>query len=142
MGVSLQEFVRLAKHRCVIERDYLELEQEQGLGHFGGRPWRSFRHNATLCIAAYGFLVAEKSRFPPRPALGRWSWRRPGRRQTTGRGAAGKGQERCEVFSIASLPRKFAELLMRQLSYCPLFGARPLGLVLLNVPNKSQSIFL
>jgi hypothetical protein len=29
-----------------------------GLGHFEGRNWRGFHHHATLCIAAYGFLVA------------------------------------------------------------------------------------
>jgi hypothetical protein len=35
------------------------------LGHFEGRGWRGFHHHATLCIAAYGFLVAERSCFPP-----------------------------------------------------------------------------
>ncbi len=29
-------------------------------GHFEGRNWRGFHHHATLCIAAYGFLVAER----------------------------------------------------------------------------------
>ena len=38
-----------------IERDYQELKQEVGLGHFEGRGWRGFHHHATLCIAAYGF---------------------------------------------------------------------------------------
>src|SRR4029079_16563398 len=36
-----------------IERDYQELKQEVGLGHFEGRGWRGFHHHATLCIAAY-----------------------------------------------------------------------------------------
>ncbi|MGA2168366.1 MAG: IS701 family transposase, partial [Terracidiphilus sp.] len=36
-----------------------------GLGHFEGRGWRGFHHHATLSIAAYGFLVAERSRFSP-----------------------------------------------------------------------------
>ena len=57
--------VRLAKHRWIIERDYEELKQELGLGHYEGRGWRGFHHHATLCIAAYGFLVAERSRFSP-----------------------------------------------------------------------------
>ena len=30
--------------------------------------WRGFHHHATLCIAAYGFLVSERSRFSPQPA--------------------------------------------------------------------------
>jgi SRSO17 transposase len=57
--------VRLAKHRWLIERDYEELKQELGLGHYEGRNWRGFHHHATLCIAAYGFLVIERSRFSP-----------------------------------------------------------------------------
>lgn len=61
----LTELVRMAKHRWIVERDYEELKQELGLGHFEGRNWRGFHHHATLCIAAYGFLVAERNRFPP-----------------------------------------------------------------------------
>jgi len=30
-----------------------------------GRGWRGFHHHASLCIAAYGFLVAERCLFPP-----------------------------------------------------------------------------
>ena len=61
----LADLVRLAKQRWIIERDYQELKQELGLGHYEGRGWRGFHHHATLCIAAYGFLVAERSRFSP-----------------------------------------------------------------------------
>jgi hypothetical protein len=49
----------------VIERDYEELKSELGLTHYEGRNWRGFHHHATLCIAAYGFLMAERSRFSP-----------------------------------------------------------------------------
>ena len=62
---ELKALVGIAKQRWVIERDYEELKQELGLGHYEGRGWRGFHHHATLCIAAYGFLVAERSRFPP-----------------------------------------------------------------------------
>jgi SRSO17 transposase len=55
----IKELVRLAKLRWRIERDYQELKQELGLGHFEGRSWRGFHHHATLCIAAYSFLVTE-----------------------------------------------------------------------------------
>jgi len=61
--IGLKKLVALAKHRWIIERDYEELKQELGLRHFEGRGWRGFHHHATLCIAAYGFLVAERSRF-------------------------------------------------------------------------------
>ena len=64
-AVSLEELVATAKLRWRIERDYQELKQEIGLGHFEGRGWRGFHHHATLCIAAYGFLVAERCSFPP-----------------------------------------------------------------------------
>jgi SRSO17 transposase len=60
----------LTKHRWIIERDYQELKQELGLGHYEGRGWRGFHHHATLCIAAYGFLVAERSRFSPSARAG------------------------------------------------------------------------
>jgi SRSO17 transposase len=62
---SLKSLVKLAKHRWIIERDYEELKQELGLGHYEGRGWRGFHHHATLCIAAYGFLISERNRFSP-----------------------------------------------------------------------------
>ena len=57
---AARRLVRLAKLRWRIERDYQELKQELGLGHFEGRGWRGFHHHAALCIAAYGFLVRER----------------------------------------------------------------------------------
>ena len=68
--VAFSELVRMAKHRWIIERDYQELKQELGLGHFEGRGWRGFHHHATLCLAAYGFLVAERNRFSPSLRVG------------------------------------------------------------------------
>ncbi|MDT7953751.1 MAG: IS701 family transposase, partial [Acetobacteraceae bacterium] len=61
----LKRLVHIAKARWLIERDYQELKQEIGLGHYEGRGWRGFHHHASLCIAAYGFLVAERCLFPP-----------------------------------------------------------------------------
>ena len=57
--------MRVAKARWWIERDYQDLKQELGLGHYEGRNWRGFHHHASLCIAAYGFLIAERGLFPP-----------------------------------------------------------------------------
>ena len=62
---SFTELVRQAKRRWRIERDYQDLKQELGLGHYEGRGWRGFHHHATLCIAAYGFLISERAVFPP-----------------------------------------------------------------------------
>jgi SRSO17 transposase len=58
--MSLKELVRLAKLRWRIERDYEELKDEVGLNHYEGRGWRGFHHHATLCIAAYAFLMTER----------------------------------------------------------------------------------
>jgi SRSO17 transposase len=68
---KLKDLVAMAKQRWLIERDYEELKQELGLGHFEGRGWRGFHHHATLCIAAYGFLVIERARFSPSARAGR-----------------------------------------------------------------------
>src|SRR5262245_14780894 len=63
--MTLARLVELAKLRWRIERDYQELKQEVGLGHFEGRGWRGFHHHTTLCIAAYGFLISERETIPP-----------------------------------------------------------------------------
>ncbi len=58
--ITWQEMIRTVMGRWRIERDYEELKQELGLGHFEGRNWRGFHHHASLCIAAYGFLMLER----------------------------------------------------------------------------------
>jgi len=64
-NISFRKLVDFAKLRWRIERAYQELKQEVGLGHFEGRGWRGFHHHATLSIAAYGFLIAERATIPP-----------------------------------------------------------------------------
>lgn len=61
-GIAFKDLIDTIKARWRIERDYLELKQELGLGHFEGRNWRGFHHHASLCIAAYGFLMLERLR--------------------------------------------------------------------------------
>jgi SRSO17 transposase len=56
----INDLVAAAHTRWRIERDYQELKQELGLGHYQGRSWRGFHHHASLSIAAYAFLVAEQ----------------------------------------------------------------------------------
>jgi SRSO17 transposase len=63
--MSRRALVNVTKSRWRIERDYQDLKQELGLGHYEGRGWRGFHHNATLCIAAYGFLITERGALPP-----------------------------------------------------------------------------
>jgi SRSO17 transposase len=66
--IGFARLVDLAKLRWRIERDCRELKQGLGLGHFEGRGWRGFHHHATLCIAAYGFLISERETIPPSAA--------------------------------------------------------------------------
>lgn len=63
--MPLADLVEITKLRWRIERDFQNLKQELGLGHYEGRGWRGFHHHATLCIAAYGFLITERSLIPP-----------------------------------------------------------------------------
>lgn len=56
----INELVSVAHQRWRIERDYQDLKQDFGLGHYEGRGWRGFHHHAALSIAAYGFLMAER----------------------------------------------------------------------------------
>jgi SRSO17 transposase len=64
-STSFRRLVDIAKMRSRIERDYQDLKQEIGLGHYEGRGWIGFHHHGTLCIAAYGFLVSERETIPP-----------------------------------------------------------------------------
>lgn len=61
-STSFKTLVANAMGRWMIERDYQELKSELGLSHYEGRNWRGFHHHATLCIAAYGFLMLERLR--------------------------------------------------------------------------------
>ena len=81
LNTKLKALVKIAKHRWIIERDYQELKQELGLGHFEGNG-RGFHHHATLCIAAYGFLVTERNRFSPSARAGHLGLEPLGMRET------------------------------------------------------------
>jgi SRSO17 transposase len=67
-SIAFDRLVDITMMRWRIERDYLDLKQEVGLGHFEGRGWVGFHHHATMCIAAYGFLISERGAFPPSQA--------------------------------------------------------------------------
>jgi hypothetical protein len=64
MGAA-NRLVDTTKLRWRIERDYQELKQELGLGHYEGRGWRGFHHHVSLCIAAYGFLISLRETISP-----------------------------------------------------------------------------
>jgi SRSO17 transposase len=73
-SIAINRLADLAKLRWRVapkarfqhdERDYQELKQEVGLGHYEGRGWRGFHHHITLSIAAYGFLISERETISP-----------------------------------------------------------------------------
>jgi hypothetical protein len=125
LNTTLKALVKMAKHRWIIERDYQELKQELGLGHFEGRNWRGFHHHATLCMAAYGFLVAERNRFSPRPAPVILDSLLPGRRRASARAGRRARPERHNPQSIATIRLVLARLILRQLPHCPFCGSSP-----------------
>jgi len=118
------QLVATAKLRWRIERDYEELKQELGLGHYEGRNWRGFHHHATLCIAAYGFLVLERCLFPL-PQVRRHGGQStsgfayPVRNPATRLAALPVRTERHNPSSIATLRRQIATHLARSLPRCP-----------------------
>jgi hypothetical protein len=123
-SIALRKLVAIAKLRWRIVRDYEELKQELGLGHFEGRNWRGFHRHATLSIAAYGFLVLEQCLFPPRTtrspsAQPTSSFAYPVCNQATRPEALPVRTERHNPHSIATLRRKIATHLARSLPRCP-----------------------
>lgn len=75
--IGFARLVDRAKLRWRIERDYHDLKQEVGLAHFEGRGWRGFHHHASLCIAAYGFLISERETIPPSGSRARATFKKP-----------------------------------------------------------------
>ncbi len=123
-SISLRKLVAIAKLRWRIERDYEELKQELGLGHFEGRNWRGFHHHATLSIAAYGFLVLERCLFPPpatralsKQTMFRFNY--PQCDPITRPEALPMRTERHNPHSIATIRRQIATRLARSLPRCP-----------------------
>jgi SRSO17 transposase len=109
-NLSFRCLVDIAKMRCRVERDYQELKQEVGLGHYEGRGWPGFHHHATLCIAVYGFLISERGTIPP---SGSGSSRRI-RRSALPRGYRPRGAPDPAATSRAQLDRHHASITARR----------------------------
>ena len=58
-SITLHKLVAIAKLRGRIKRDYGELKQELGLGHFEGRNWRGFILIRKSC-STIPFRIAER----------------------------------------------------------------------------------
>ena len=120
--ISFEALVDRAKLRWRIERDYQDLKQELGLDHYEGRGWRGFHHHIPLCIAAYGFLVAERAIFPPQDAATKEDPKRLSFPPVADPQAPPLRPERHIPNSIATLRRRLTVALVERLPRCPCCG--------------------
>ena len=121
-NISFHDLVDAAKLRWRIERDYQELKQEVGLGHFEGRGWRGFHHHATLCIAAYGFLISERETIPPQELVPPRCSRNLPYPTVTDPEEPPLRPERHIPNSIATMRRRLIAAIIRCLPRCPCCG--------------------
>ncbi|WP_280968914.1 MULTISPECIES: hypothetical protein [unclassified Bradyrhizobium] len=105
--------------RWRIERDYQELKQETGLDHFEGRDWRGFHHHATLCIAAYGFLISERETIPPSGSHSSGRSKNLRFPKITGQEVLPLRTERHIPNSIATMRRRLSVALLSRMQRCP-----------------------
>ena len=117
--IAFSRMVYFAKLRWRIERDYQDLKQEVGLGHFEGRGWRGFHHHATLCIAAYGFLISERETIPPSGTRSAWRFTEPAVPAVTNPEAPPLRPERHIPNSIATMRARLVNAIARSLPRCP-----------------------
>jgi Transposase DDE domain len=119
-SITFPDLVDAAKLlRWRIERDYQELKQEVGLGHYEGRGWRGFHDHATMCIAAYGFLISERQTIPPRDLVPPSGSRNLPYPKVTAPEDPPLRPERHVPNSIATVRRRIIDALVRRLPRCP-----------------------
>lgn len=116
--ISIKVLVNTVKMRWRIEHDYRELKQELGLGHYEGRNWHGFHHHASLCIAAYAFLMRERLSGAKKTPLDSKHLPYPGVSARAGRAP----MQRHVPWSIASVRFRLARIIARSLSQCPCCG--------------------
>lgn len=116
--IAFAALVDTIKARWWIERDYLELKQELGLGHYEGRNWRGFHHHASLCIAAYGFLTLDRPRSSKKTVLDSKRLPYPKASARVGLGP----MQRHMPWSIATTRFRLARVIVRAQSRCPCCG--------------------
>jgi hypothetical protein len=123
VDTKLGDLVRLAKQRWIIERDYEELKQELGLGHYEGRGWRGFHHQPLSVSPPTGSWWPNGAVFPPLLAPVEWAYPSPKCHPSSALGARPVRAARHNPSSIATLRQTIARILVRQLSSCPFCGS-------------------
>ena len=123
-NVSFSRLAGIAKMRWRVERDYQELKQEVGLGHYEGRGWPGFHHHGTLCIAVYGFLVSERGTIPPQNLVPPGGSRNLPFPKVTDPAAPPIRPQRHVPNSIATMHRILIVAIARMLPRCPCCARR------------------
>ena len=127
-NITFTRLVHLTKLRWRIERDYLELKQEIGLGHFEGRPSAAWlRQDAgedsittQRCASPpTAFSSPRGPLFPPHERLAPGSSKRLRFPKATGRAALPARTQRHVPDSLATLRYELAVALAASLQRCP-----------------------
>lgn len=118
-NTAIRTLVTTAQGRWRIERDYQELKSELELHHYEGRNWRGIHHHASLCIAAYGFLMCERLRSKKTPLNAK---RLPDPAASSRAGLA--PMQRHVPNSLATLAFSLGRLITRRLPMCPCCGTQ------------------
>jgi Transposase DDE domain len=122
-NINFGNLVELTKLRWRIERDYQELKQEVGLGHFEERGWRGFHHHATLCIATLRIPDLRKEDDSPQRLVPRRCSSRLPFPKVTDPETPPLRPERNIPNSIATLRRRLVLALVKNLPRCPCCAA-------------------
>ena len=123
LNTKLKALVKMAKHRWIVERDYEELKQELGLGHYEGRVGADFTITPHFASLRMGSWWPSGPVFPPLLASAMLDYPRPNHRRTSARVGRRVRPERHNPSSIATLRRRIARYLLAQLSHCPFCGS-------------------
>jgi SRSO17 transposase len=75
---SLEELVRIAHSRWVIEQGWKQMKSELGFDEFEGRKWRGWHHHAVMVAIAFSYLMLLRineaspgQKLPPLPQVRR-----------------------------------------------------------------------
>jgi SRSO17 transposase len=120
----LSDLVYFAKHRWIIERDYQELKQELGLGHFEGRGCADFITTPPYALPLMASWFPKGAVFPPLPAPAILGYASPRQLNASSRAVRRVRPERHNPYSITTLRTVIARYLLGLLPRCPFCGSR------------------
>lgn len=115
---------RRLRQAALAHRGGLSGTQAGGwLGHYEGRGWRGFHNHATLCIAAYEFLISERERIPPSGLRRTALFKAPALPQRYRPRGSPLRPERHIPNSIATMRIRLINALIKNLPRCPCCGS-------------------